>query len=592
MEISEELSAAHLLIVDDQEANVALLQTILEAAGYTHLDSTCDSREVVELHRRNRYDLILLDLSMPHMDGFAVMEALKPLESEGYLPVLVITAEPNHKLKALQAGARDFLTKPFDQIEVLTRIANMLEIRLLHKRLRSYSDSLELKVEERTSDLRAAEAQVGYLLNFDQTTGLPNRILLRDRFTRAQEHMLDAPDARLGLFLIDLSRLTAIREALGIKIEQSLLIVIAHRLLAWCGHDDTAARYGDDTFAVVTQRASLAELAAAAGEILTALDAPFNVNGEDLHIEACIGIAASPDDGRDFDVLIQAAEAAVHRSLANQGERYQFYTPELNRSASERLMLENALRRAIERNELVLHYQPQASLQDASVVGVEALVRWQHPELGLVYPGKFIALAEETGLIVPIGEWVLREACRQNRAWQDAGLPRIPVAVNLSAKQFTLDIADKVQTILAATGLPPEYLELELTESLSMDDPENTIGILRALKDMGVMLSIDDFGTGYSNLNYLKRFPLDKLKLDQSFVRELISNADDLAISRAVIAMGHTLRLKVIAEGVETEGQRQLLAGSGCDEMQGYLFSRPLGAEACATFLRVSAQGR
>jgi diguanylate cyclase (GGDEF)-like protein len=586
MGFAEEILAARILVVDDMEPNVALLECMLAAANYTNVESTMDSRQVVELHRKNRYDLILLDLSMPHKSGFEVMEELKPLETDGYLPVLVITAEPTHKLKALQAGAKDFVTKPFDQIEVLTRINNMLEIRLLHKRLRIYNDRLELKVEEQTTDLRAAEAKVGYLLNFDNVTGLPNRILLRDRFTRAQGQTLDKENEILGLFIVDMTRLLAVREALGIKIEQSLLIVMAHRLQEWAGREDTVARYGDETFAVVAIRNDPAELAVVAGEILTALDAPFNVNDEDLHVEAFIGISTYPNDGDDFDALIQAAEVSARRALDTMAERYQFYTPELNRSASERLKLESSLRRAIERNELVLHYQPQVDLRSGVIIGLEALVRWQHPELGLVFPGRFIGLAEETGLIAPIGEWVMREACRQNREWQDAGLPKVPVAVNLSAKQFVRDVTDTVATILAETGLDGSYLELELTESLSMDDPENTIQILRTLKGMGVCLSIDDFGTGYSNLNYLKRFPIDKLKLDQSFVRDLTFDPDDLAIARAVIAMAHSLRLRVIAEGVETEGQRSLLTRNECDEMQGYLFSRPLDAATTMQYLR------
>jgi diguanylate cyclase (GGDEF)-like protein len=586
MGISQDILAARILIVDDLEPNVALLECMLEAAGYTNVESVLDSRLVVDLHRKNHYDLILLDLSMPYMNGFEVIEALKPIETDGYLPVLVITAEPSHKLKALTAGAKDFVSKPFDQIEVLTRIHNMAEIRLLHKRLRNQNDKLELKVEEQTSDLRAAEAQVGYLLNFDSTTGLPNRILLRDRYRRALEQMSNRGDEVLGLFIVDMSRLLSVREGLGIKVEQSLLIVIAHRLQEWAGHDDTVARYGDASFAVVACRHGPAELAAAAGEILTALDAPFNIDGQDLHVESSVGIATCPNDGDDFDALMQAAEVSAKRVLESQGGRYQFYTPELNRSASERIKLENALRRAVERDELVLHYQPQVDLHTGAIIGLEALVRWQHPELGLVFPGKFIGLAEETGLIVPIGEWVMREACRQNRAWQDTGLPRVPIAVNLSAKQFVPDIPDTVAAILDETGLDARYLELELTESLSMDDPESTIQILRTLKRMGLILSIDDFGTGYSNLNYLKRFPIDKLKLDQSFVRELISDPDDLAISRAVIAMAHTLRLRVIAEGVETEGQRSVLTRNKCDEMQGYLFSRPVDAVTAAQYLK------
>jgi EAL domain-containing protein (putative c-di-GMP-specific phosphodiesterase class I)/CheY-like chemotaxis protein len=252
----------------------------------------------------------------------------------------------------------------------------------------------------------------------------------------------------------------------------------------------------------------------------------------------------------------------------------------------ERFRFESALRRAIERDELTVHYQPQVSLSTGAIVGFEALLRWQHPELGLIAPGRFIGMAEETGLILPIGEWVLRRACEQSCAWQREGLPAVPVSVNLSARQFSEHIAETVGRILAETGLDPRLLELELTESASMEDPQKTFEILRQLKDMGVRLAIDDFGTGYSNLNYLKRFPVDRLKLDQSFVHDITSDPDDLSISRAVIAMAHGLRLEVIAEGVETTGQLALLAEHGCDEIQGYLFSRPVSAPECARMLR------
>jgi EAL domain-containing protein (putative c-di-GMP-specific phosphodiesterase class I) len=244
------------------------------------------------------------------------------------------------------------------------------------------------------------------------------------------------------------------------------------------------------------------------------------------------------------------------------------------------------LRRALAQNEFLLHYQPQVSLSTGRIIGVEALLRWQHPQLGLIAPGRFIGLAEETGLILPIGDWLLRQACGQACAWLHAGVPAVPVAVNLSAKQFSTAIVETVRRILDQTGLDPKLVELELTESLSMEDPENTVGILASLKEMGVGLAIDDFGTGYSNLSYLKRFPVDRLKLDQSFVRDLTSDPDDLAIARAVISMAHSLRLSVIAEGVETEGQLAILAQNGCDEVQGYFFSRPVDADACAKQLK------
>jgi len=312
----------------------------------------------------------------------------------------------------------------------------------------------------------------------------------------------------------------------------------------------------------------------------------FDYQGEEVHLDPCIGVALFPNDGHDYDSIAQGAEAALQRALASKDERYAFYRPELNEGMYERFRVESALRRALERDELIVYYQPQVSLSTGAIIGFEALLRWQHPELGLIAPGRFIALAEETGLILPIGERVLRLACQQSCAWQREGLRAVPVSVNLSARQFSERIADTVARILEDTGLEPGLLELELTESASMDDPQKTYEILCKLKDTGVLLAIDDFGTGYSNLNYLKRFPVDRLKLDQSFVRDLISDPDDLSISRAVIALAHGLRLEVIAEGVETEGQLALLAQNGCDAIQGYLFGRPAPAADCARMLR------
>ena len=435
------------------------------------------------------------------------------------------------------------------------------------------------------TELREAEERVRYLSNFDILTGLPNRILLRDRLKQLQEKIVGGTSV-IGFLLVHCARLPLIRESLGIAAEQASLMQITTRLKEWAGGDDSIARFGDDTFAVVTVRQEPKELSLVARQILAILDQPFLFEQQDLHVEAAIGIAIFPNDGDDYDTLSRGAETAMRRALVSAAERYEFSKAEFNRGINERFKLESALRRALERDEFLLHYQPQVDMKTGTIVGLEALIRWQHPELGLIQPGRFIGLAEETGLILPIGEWVLRTACKQNRTWQKAGLPVVPVAVNLSAKQFSKNIASMVRATLDETGMDPKLLELELTESVSMENPENTFGIMHALKEMGVRLAIDDFGTGYSNLNYLKRFPVDKLKLDQSFVRDLISDPDDLSISRAVIAMAHSLRLRVIAEGVETEGQLALLARYGCDEIQGYLFSRPADAETCVHMLR------
>jgi PAS domain S-box-containing protein len=435
------------------------------------------------------------------------------------------------------------------------------------------------------TELRRAEEKLRYLSNFDRETGLPNDVLLRDRVRQMQARVADGKPL-LGYMLLRMTRLQVIRASLGLEAEQALLRQAASRLSELAHGDLTVARTGERTFALAALRTNEAELAALARQVLETMDGIYVYGDEELHLDPCVGIALFPNDADDYDGLTQDAEAALQRALASKDERYAFYRPELNDGVYERFRFENALRRALERGELTVYYQPQASLATGQIVGFEALLRWQHPEQGLIPPGRFIALAEESGLILAIGERVLHQACEQCRTWQRDGLRAVPVSVNLSARQFSERIVDTVGRILAETGLEPRLLELELTESASMEDPQKTVDILCKLKEMGVRLAIDDFGTGYSNLNYLKRFPVDRLKLDQSFVRDLTSDPDDLAISRAVIAMGHGLRLDVIAEGVETEGQLALLAQNGCDEIQGYLFGRPAPADDCARMLR------
>jgi diguanylate cyclase (GGDEF)-like protein/PAS domain S-box-containing protein len=381
------------------------------------------------------------------------------------------------------------------------------------------------------TELRGAEAKVRYLSNFDSLTGLPNRILLRDRVRQMQENVAASTQV-IGLLLLKPERLRLIGESLGNEAEQVMVLQIAGRLDQWAHGGASVARIGERTFAIVAVRNAAAELSALARQVLAVMNVPFTFEQQELHLDPCIGIALFPNDGNDYDSIAQGAEAAMRRAASSNAERYEFYRPELNQDAHERFRFESAPRHALERGEFLLHYQPQVSLSTGQIIGVEALVRWHHPELGLGAPGRFIGLAEETGLILPIGEWVLRRACEQSCAWQREGLAPVPVSVNLSARQFSENIAATVARILAETGLEPRLLELELSESASMEDPQESFGILRQLKDMGVQLAIDDFGTGYSNLSYLKRFPVDKLKLDQSFVRAIISDPDDLSIAR------------------------------------------------------------
>jgi len=437
------------------------------------------------------------------------------------------------------------------------------------------------------TELRGAEQRLHYASNYDAVTGLPNRDLLRERLRRMKAQA-QAGRRVLGFMLVRFGRMALIRAALGPGAEQALLQEAAARLRE-VGSQDVVASFSEGTFALALLRADADELATCARRVLTALGAPYTYQHDEFHLDPTVGIAMYPNDGVAFDTLARGAEAALRQAADGVDQRYAFYRPELNRDANDRFKLENALRRALERHELELHYQPQIAVDGRAIVSAEALLRWRHPERGLVPPCEFIPLAEESGLIVEIGEWVLHEACRQLQAWRRAGLPVVPVAVNLSAHQFDERILGTVRRVLDDCGLEPGLLELELTESASMADADKSVALLARLKGMGIRIAIDDFGTGYSNLNYLKRFPVDRLKLDRSFVNDLETDPDDLAIARAVIAMAHGLRLSVVAEGVETAGQLALLAGLGCDMVQGWLFSRAVPA---AEFAQLLAAGR
>ncbi|WP_156895546.1 GGDEF/EAL domain-containing response regulator [Massilia putida] len=433
------------------------------------------------------------------------------------------------------------------------------------------------------TELRGAELRLHYASNYDAATGLPNRDLLRERLRRMKAQA-KADGRVLGFMLLRFGRMALIREALGPGAEQAILQEAAARLRDVGAHD-FVARFSEGAFGLVLVRADADELAAGARRVLAALAAPYKFEHEEFHLDPALGIAIYPNDGVTYETLAKGAETALRQAADNVGQRYAFYRPELNQGANDRFKLENGLRRALERGELELHYQPQIAVQGGAIASAEALLRWRHPERGIVPPSLFIPLAEESGLILEIGRWVLQQVCRQLSAWRQAGLPVVPVAVNLSAHQFNEQILGTVRRVLEDSTLEPGLLELELTESASMADAGKSFTLLAQLKEIGIRLAIDDFGTGYSNLNYLKRFPVDCLKLDRTFVHDLETDADDLAIARAVIAMAHGLRLQVVAEGVETQGQFDLLAGLGCDLVQGWLYSPAVPAEKFAAML-------
>ncbi len=439
-----------------------------------------------------------------------------------------------------------------------------------------------LSIEEQ---LREHRERLYHLVHHDALTNLPNRMLLQDRLSRMMTKALRHKNYVAVIFL-DLDRFKKINETLGHDIGDKLLREVANRLELCVRKSDTVARLGGDEFAVLLDDLQDVKfVAVVARKILQALSKPILIQDYELYATSSIGISLFPDDSEDVDGLLRCADTALYRAKDAGKNNYQYYTADMNTRAFEFLLMEAGLRKALDNDELVVFYQPLISLENNKLIGMEALIRWMHPEKGMISPGDFIPLAEETGLIEPIGEWVLRAACIQNKEWQDAGYPPVRVSVNMSARQFNKkNIIEIISQILQETGLSPEYLGLEITESVIMQDVKSTIAKLKQMQKMGISLSIDDFGTGYSSLSYLKLFPIDNLKIDRSFVFNITSDSIDAAIAASVILLAHSMNLKVVAEGVETEEQLEVLRRQGCDYVQGFLFSRPLAAEAFVPF--------
>lgn len=478
-----------------------------------------------------------------------------------------------------------------DQVELLRqrRDGSPIYISLSLAPLRDQSGNMNgyLSIAADVTQRKAAEQQIEFLAYHDALTGLPNRLLLQDRFEQAKAHAART-DAKLALLFLDLDNFKNINDTMGHDAGDELLMQISTRLAACVRATDTISRQGGDEFLILLPDLPHADDAAPIlTKIMAQLQVPFHALGKEISTSVSMGVTIFPQDGTSFDTLLKKADMAMYQAKTDGRNTYRYFDEAMNVEAVEHLFIRNGLRGAVERDEFVLHYQPQIDLRSGAVTGVEALIRWKLPKLGLTAPGRFISVAEESGLIVPIGDWVLREACRQAVAWRRAGMPAMTMAVNLSAVQFKRgNIEQSVVQALDETGFDASLLELELTESILIQNVDSTMAVISRLKAQGVKISIDDFGTGYSSLSYLKRIDIDKLKIDQSFVRDLATDPDDAAIVRAIIQMARSLNLRTLAEGVETREIAQLLREFECDEAQGFHFARPMPSDEMAAYLR------
>lgn len=566
-----------ILIAEDDPVSRRLLQGLLAKWGYDVIVASDGEEAWTLLQHDNPPRLAILDWMMPGMDGLQVCRNVRKRRDEAYSYLLLLTAKSQKQdlLEGLDAGADDYVTKPFDANELKARLRAGRRILDLQAELLSMREALR---EQATHD---------------PLTGLPNRLLFSDRLT--QKLVQSRRQGKLlAVMFFDLDRFKLINDTLGHNVGDHLLKEIAKRLTATLREIDTIARMGGDEFIVIASDIIVPEDAAAvARKILKSLSEPFILDGQELFITASIGISMYPADGVDVETLVKNADSAMYRAKEQGRNNYQLYTEVMTNADLERVSLENALRKALERDEFLIHYQPRVDIATGKTVGVEALVRWQHKELGLVPPNQFIPLAEETGLIVPISEWVFNTALAQNKAWQDAGLPPVDISVNVSARVFQQDqLQNMVIRALQETKLDPQYLGLEVTEGTLASNSELTIRVLRNLRDMGVRVSIDDFGVGHSSLNYLKHFPIDAVKIDQSFIKELHTNPNVAATAGAIIAMAHSLKLQVVAEGVETLEQLDFLRSLDCDEMQGYFISPPVTRDKFTEMLREANKDR
>jgi diguanylate cyclase (GGDEF)-like protein len=584
--------------LDVLEANLFGEAVAATARPNFEIDSAHQGQEGVAMAHQavvegRPYAMAFVDMRMPPgWDGLKTIERLWVTDPD--VQVVVCSAHTDYDWTEVveRLGHSDkllVLRKPAEPIEVL-QCATALCRKWENDRLvRDQVLRLEEVITKRTLGLEAANQQLRHLATHDSLTGLPNRVLLDDRLQQAIAHA-ERDSRSFALLVCDLDRFKLINDSLGHRAGDELLQEVARRLSTVVRTADTVARFGGDEFVLIGTSVDDADDAASlAGRIMDVLQAPVRIAAIDIHTSPSIGIAMYPDDGTSIQALLAHADAAMYSAKQNGRGTFRRYAAGMHAGTEDRVQLESDLHNAVTQNQFTLYYQPKVDTQTGEVRSAEALIRWIHPTRGVVSPVDFIPLAEECGLIGAIGGWVIREACRQARAWQIDGVPSLRVSVNLSASQFRdSGLVDSIRGALDDAGLPARYLEVELTESAVMSDPEQSIAILEQLSAMGVLVSVDDFGTGYSSMSYLRRFPIDKLKIDRVFINEIVSRPEDASIVRAIVSLAHSLHLKVVAEGVETPAQLEFLKTANCDEYQGYHFSRPLPAAEFERLIRES----
>ncbi|WP_413160575.1 EAL domain-containing protein [Capilliphycus salinus ALCB114379] len=579
-----DFAKADILIVDDTPMNLRLLSTMLSEQGY-EVRQAISGKMALTAVQTCPPSLILLDIMMPDLDGYQICSSLKSDPKTADIPIIFLSALDDvlDKVKAFKVGGADYITKPFEFEEILARVQNQLALKNAKNKLSSLHTQLEKRVEQRTKQLEVANAKLLKMALHDPLTGLPNRRALMQQLEQVLNQAKRDVNAQFAVLFLDCDRFKVVNDSLGHLVGDQLLIALSRRLETLLNPDDILARLGGDEFTIILNPIeNKNRVIEVANSILEVLSQPFQLEEHEVFINASIGIALGHPDYKNPEHLLRDADTAVYRAKALGRGRYHIFDSTMHVAAINILELETELHRAIKQEELVVYYQPIVVLNTGKIVGFEALVRWQHPTRGLISPQSFIPIAEEIGLIIPLGNWVLSQSCHQLRKWQREN--RVDdsffISVNLSTRQLTqLDLVKYVDKILDETEISPQCLKLEITESALMENPPVAIEILQSLRRRGIQLGIDDFGTGYSSLSYLHYFPLDTLKIDQSFVKQIDERSTDLGLVPVIINIAEILKMSVIAEGIETVTQFKQLVALNCQFGQGYLFSPPLAGE-------------